>query len=165
MAELDPAIHALIRLCRYKDVDVREESAFARIFRRAMRGQDGVLLNRTPIAALAALAVLPAFSACNIDPGSGYLEIKALPPTPVLYLDQAKLDPIRNGNAVLREKTGTAKLQADIDGTGRLAMLCSVEIKKNRITTVTISVVSRQPRCLCARAGAGDTPANRVCIG
>jgi hypothetical protein len=115
--------------------------------------------------ALAALALLPMLGACNIDAGSGYLEIKALPPVPALYLDEVKLEPIRNGTAVLREKSGTAKLQADIDGTGRLAILCSVEIKKNRITTVTISMVSRQPRCQCGRPGAGDTPVNRVCIG
>jgi hypothetical protein len=147
-------------LQNHKGVDARDE-----------RGHDGeggssVPLNRILVATLGALA-LPMLGGCDLDGGSGYLEIKALPPAPALalYLDQVKLDPIRNGTAVLREKAGTAKLQADIDGTGRLALLCTIEIKKNRITSVTVSVLSRQPRCQCGRAGAGDTLANRMCIG
>jgi hypothetical protein len=122
---------------------------------------------RSLIAALVGALALPALVGCDLDGGSGYLEIKAIPPAPALtlYLDQVKLDPIRNGNAVLREKPGTAKLQADIDGTGRLALLCTVEIKKNRITTVTVSLFSRQLRCQCGRVGTSDTPINRMCIG
>src|SRR5262249_51416639 len=128
----------------------------------AWHDQDAGGLTMRLAALLMAALALPVLGGCDLDGGSGYLEIKAIPPAPVLalYLDQVKLDPIRNGNAVLREKAGTAKLQAD-DGTGRLALLCSVEIKKNRITTVTVSVMSRQLRCLCGRVGTADTPANR----
>jgi len=116
--------------------------------------------------ALAGLATL-ALAACNIDRGAGYVEIKAIPPstTVPLYLDQVKLDPLRNGNAVLRQKVGTAKLEADVDGAGHLALLCNIEVKKNRITSVTVSVVSRQARCQCGRSSGTDAAATRTCIG
>jgi hypothetical protein len=39
-------------------------------------------------------------------------------------------------------------------------MLCEIAVKKNRITTVTISVLERPPRCQC-RYGSG---ASRVCV-
>ena len=106
-------------------------------------------------------------ASCNIDSGAGYVEIKAIPPSASipLYLDQVKLDPLRNGNAVLRQKVGTAKLMTDIDGAGHMAFLCNIEVKKNRITSVTVSVMSRQPRCQCGRTSGTDTGANRTCIG
>ena len=47
------------------------------------------------------------------------------------------------GNAVLRQKVGTAKLQADVDR-GRVSVLCNIEVRKNRITSVTVSLVSRR---------------------
>jgi hypothetical protein len=106
-------------------------------------------------------------AACDAGGGAGYVEIKAIPPSAAipLYLDQVKLDPMRNGNAVVRQRVGTAKLLTDIDGAGHMAFLCNIEVKKNRITSVTVSVMSRQPRCMCGRAGTGDTPNNRLCIG
>jgi hypothetical protein len=119
------------------------------------------------VAALSALALTLAIAACNLDPGAGYIEIKAIPPSATLplFLDQTKLNPIRNGNAVLRQKVGIAKLQMDADGAGHMAVLCNIEVKKNRITSVTISIMSRQPRCLCGRTSASDTGSNRACIG
>jgi hypothetical protein len=65
----------------------------------------------------------------------------------------------------LRQKVGTAKLQTDMDGGGHMALLCNIEVKKNRITSVTVSVMSRQPRCQCGRTSGTDTGANRTCIG
>ena len=117
--------------------------------------------------ALPALVLASLLASCNLDSGAGYVEIKAIPPSATLplYLDDAKLDPIRNGTAVLREKVGTAKLQIDVDGSGRMALLCSIEVKKNRITSVTVSIMSRQPRCLCGRTNPSDTGPNRMCIG
>src|SRR5262245_43628967 len=107
--------------------------------------------------ALAALALL--LTACNIDSGNGYVEIKAIPPSASipLYLDQTRLEPLRNGNAVLRQKVGTLKLSTDIDGVGHMAFLCNIEVKKNRITSVTVSIMSRQPRCQCGRTNAAET--------
>jgi len=82
----------------------------------------------------------------------GYIEIKTVPVAPVtqtpLYIDSAKLAPIKQGSAILQQHVGTLRLQADgIAGT--LAPLCSIVVKRNRITTVTISVLERPPRCVC----------------
>jgi hypothetical protein len=86
----------------------------------------------------------------------GYVEIKTVPVAPVtqtaLYLDAAKLAPIKKGSAILRQPIGTLKLQAD--GTaGALAPLCEIVVKRNRITTVTVSVLDRPPRCQCRNSG------------
>ena len=107
-----------------------------------------------------------ALASCDFDKGTGYVEIKSVPPsaTVALYLDAVKLEPLRNGNAVLRQKVGTAKLQTDVEG-GQLAVICNIEVKKNRITSVTVSVMSRQPRCLCGRLSGTEPAANRACIG
>ena len=85
-----------------------------------------------------------------------------------LYLDQTKLEPLRNGNAVLRQKVGTVKLTTDIDGAGHVAFLCNIEVKKNRITSVTVSscATSRVPRRTNATVpartgGASGEPAQR----
>ena len=119
---------------------------------------------RPKAGALLALGMGVGLTSCDTDKGAGYVEIKAVPPSAnvSLYLDAVKLEPLRNGNAVLRQKVGMAKLQSD-EG-GQMAVLCNIEVKKNRITSVTVSVMSRQPRCMCGRAGAGDTPNNLVCI-
>jgi hypothetical protein len=103
-----------------------------------------------------------ALSACSIDNSVGYLEIRMVPSTITtpLYLDSTKLDPIRNGLAVLRERVGTAKLQLNGDGASP-ALLCNVVVQKNRITTVTISVSNRQLRCQCGRASVNSS---RTCI-
>jgi hypothetical protein len=55
-------------------------------------------------------------------------------------------------------------LQVNSDG-ANLAVLCNVEVKKNRITTVTISAITRQVRCQCSRTSGTDTGAIRTCIG
>lgn len=119
------------------------------------------------VRALAFAPVALALASCNIDGGEGYVEIKAIPPSASLplYLNQVKLEPIRNGNAVLRQKVGIAKLQTDTDGAGHMALLCNIEVKKNRITSVTVSVVSRQPRCTCGRTSGTDPGPSRTCIG
>jgi hypothetical protein len=130
-------------------------SAFTRVFRRAMRASAGWRL--------AALAVPLMLAACT-DSGVGYVEIKTLSAAPALYLDTVKLEPLRNGVGVLRQKVGTTKLQVDSEG-GQLALLCNIVVQKNRITTVTVSVASRQARCQCGRSSTGaDTLANRTCV-
>ena len=104
-------------------------------------------------------------ASCHVDDGVGYVEIKAVPASAAvpLYLDSVKLEPMRNGNAVLRQKVGTTKLQIDVDG-GQLAFLCKIEVKKNRITSVTVSVVSRAA-ALPVRPDQRHQPASRTCIG
>ena len=114
---------------------------------------------------IAAWLALLGLAACNGDTGVGYVEIKtaAVSTAPALYLDTVKLEPMRNGMAVLRQKVGTTKLQIDGEG-GQLALLCNIVVQKNRITTVTVSLSSRQLRCQCGRNSMGaDTPPNRTC--
>jgi hypothetical protein len=86
----------------------------------------------------------------------GYVEIKTVPVAPVtqtaLYIGAAKLAPIKKGSAILRQPIGTLKLQAD-GAAGALAPLCEIVVKRNRITTVTVSVLDRPPRCQCRNSG------------
>jgi hypothetical protein len=121
---------------------------------------------RSLAAGLAGALLVVGLTSCNIDNSVGYIEIKSVPPSAFvpLYLDSVKLDPLRNGNALLRQKVGMSKLQTDGDG-GYLAVLCNIDVKKNRITSVTISAVSRQPRCQCGRTSGTDVTGNRTCIG
>lgn len=124
-----------------------------------MRPPDGRrVVVRTMVAAGMALAL----SACKVDNSVGYVEIKTVPSTIAtpLYLDATKLEPIRNGTTVLRQKVGTTKLQVDGDG-GSPALLCNVVVQKNRITSVTVSVSNRQLRCQCGRASVNNA---RTCI-
>lgn len=112
--------------------------------------------------AFAAVALL-ALAGCGRDNNAGYVEIKTVPATarvPSLYIDADKVDALKSGTTVLRQPVGTAKLQVDADG-GKLT-LCQVVVRKNRITTVTISSLDRPPRCQCGRTGTGDA---RTCIG
>jgi hypothetical protein len=115
---------------------------------------------------LLALVLPVALGSCGTDSGTGYIEIKAVPPSPLLplYLDAVKLEPLRNGSALLRHKVGMTKLQTEGEG-GYLAVLCTIDVKKNRITSITISALSRPPRCQCARTGGADATGSRTCIG
>ena len=114
--------------------------------------------------AVSAVIVGAAIAACRPNGDVGYVEIKTVPPAPItltaLYIGSAKLAPIRKGSAILRQPTGTLKLQAD--GTaGALAPLCEIVVARNRITTVTVSVLERPPRCQCRNAG---TDAAHACV-
>ena len=79
-------------------------------------------------------------------------------------MPEYQLQPLRNGNALLRQKVGMSKLQTDGDG-GYLAVLCNIDVKKNRITSVIILAVGRQPRCQCGRTNGTDVTGSRTCIG
>jgi hypothetical protein len=116
----------------------------------------------------AALVLASTLTACKPEPDVGYVELRTLPVAtsvapPAFYLDTVKLDPVKKGVAVLRQRVGTAKLS--IEGSpGNTAVMCEVVVRKNRITTVTVSVLERPMRCHC-RAGPGskEQPA-RVCV-
>ena len=108
-----------------------------------------------------------ALAACNFESDVGFIEIKTVPTSlvaaPPLYLGSEKLDPLKKGNAVLRQRVGTARLQIEA-GNGNLTPLCDLVVKKNRITTVTISVVERPPRCQCRNSAGPDRASSRTCI-
>jgi hypothetical protein len=114
--------------------------------------------------ALSAVIVGAAITACRPNGDVGYVEIKTVPAAPItltaLYIDSNKLAPIRKGSAILRQPTGKLKLQAD-GAAGALAPLCEIIVARNRITTVTVSVLERPPRCQCRNSG---TDAARACV-
>ena len=93
----------------------------------------------------------------------GYVEIKTVPTAPLtqaaLYIDAKRLGPIKEGSAILSQPVGTRKLQARGFG-GGLTPLCNIEVRKDRITTVTISVLERPPHCQCRFTGSEPTNAH-----
>jgi hypothetical protein len=116
------------------------------------------------MAGIAAASTIVA--ACHPFGDSGYVQINTVPVAPVtrsaLYLDATKLDPIRQGSALLREPVGNLTLGAETFG-GAQAPICTVVVNKDRITTVTISVLERPPRCVCKFTKSGDA-ADRTCV-
>jgi hypothetical protein len=116
-----------------------------------------------PRLAAGALAAL-ALGACRIGE-VGYVEIKLAPSSSnlALYLGSTKLAPIKSGVAVLRQHVGTAKLQIE-GGGGQMALLCDIVVRKNRITTVTVSALERPPRCHCSDRGS-EPAARKSCVG
>ena len=95
-------------------------------------------------------------AACNVPGDTGYVEIRTVPVasqrSPSLFLDSTKLEPVQKGVAVLKQRAGTTKLSAESIG-GQVA-LCDIVVRKNRITTVTVSVLERPPRCQCRNSAA-----------
>jgi hypothetical protein len=113
--------------------------------------------------AFAVVGAALALAGCEPMGDVGYVEIKTAPAStsvtqPSLYLDTAKVEPIKKGVAVLTQRVGTTKLATD--GAGGQLTLCEIVVKKNRITTVTVTVQERPPRCQCRNAGTG----NRTCV-
>jgi hypothetical protein len=104
--------------------------------------------------------------ACKPSGGVGYVQINTVPVAPLtqtaLYFDATKLAPVRNGSALLRQGVGTLKLQANGFGSA-LTPLCEIEVKKDRITIVTVSVLERPPRCLC-RFNSTDAAVGHTCV-
>ncbi len=111
---------------------------------------------------VASVAVVGAvIVACRPSGAVGYVEIKTVPAAPftqtALYIDAKRLGPIKHGSAILRQPVGTLKLQAH-GFSGNLTSLCKIEVRKDRITTVTISVLEHPPHCQCRFTG--TEPAN-----
>ena len=100
-------------------------------------------------------------AACNIPGETGYVEIRTVPASssraPALYLDRTKVQAIQKGVTILTQRAGTVKLSADNFG-GQVA-LCEIVVRKNRITTVTVSILERPPRCQCRNKSAA-----RACV-
>jgi hypothetical protein len=96
----------------------------------------------------------------------GYVQINTVPVAAVgqaqLYFDTVRLAPLKNGAALLRQGVGTLTLRADVYG-GTSVPLCQVEVRKDRITTITVSMLERPPRCQCRFTSHGD-PASHVCV-
>jgi hypothetical protein len=117
---------------------------------------------RAGAAALALACIALAFAGCRPGSDVGYVELRTIPAVtnvsqPPLYLDSVRVAPLKKGSAVLTQRVGTTRLATD--GSGGQLTLCEIVVKKNRITTVTISVLERPPRCQCRHAGG-----SRVCV-
>ena len=113
--------------------------------------------------AACAIVVGAAIVACRPSGNVGYVEIKTVPAAPfaatALYLDSTKLAPIKNGSVVLRQSVGTLELETD-GFAGTLTQLCKIVVAKDRITSVTISVLERPPRCQCRYTGTNAATAH-----
>jgi hypothetical protein len=123
----------------------------------------GLFAIRLSIVVLGAICL----AACTFKE-AGYVEIDTVPAAAAttLYLNSVKLDPLKNGTAVLRHNVGTAKLGTESND-GRLVVLCEITVRRNRITAVTISVLDRPPRCQCRNSTmTADAPGGRPsCVG
>ena len=100
--------------------------------------------------ALAGVAVALALAGCGDN--VGYVEIKVVPGyilLPPLLLGASRIDPAHNGSTVLREPVGAAKLEFERDG--RRVSFCDFDVRKNRIITVAVSALGRDPRCRVER--------------
>jgi hypothetical protein len=110
------------------------------------------------------LLVGAAIVACRPTGDIGYVEIKTVPvaaiPQTELYLDSTKLAPISKGDTILRQSVGTLRLQVGGFG-GALTSLCRIVVLKDRITTVTLSVLERPPRCVCRYTGVDGATAHQ----
>jgi hypothetical protein len=115
----------------------------------------------------AGVLMVAVLAGCIRDEETGFVQIKAVPTLAgaplALYLNDAKLETLKNGEALLTHRTGTSKLQVEA-GTGQLSPLCEIIVGKNRITTVTISTVLRPPRCQCSHTAGQGPQANRTCV-
>jgi hypothetical protein len=106
--------------------------------------------------ALLAASVLLAQASCQPSGDVGYVEIRTVPAAtnvmqPPLYLDAFKVEPSKRGTTILTQRVGTTRLATG--GAGGQLTLCEIMVKKNRITTVTISV------CWSARRAANAATA------
>ncbi len=114
-----------------------------------------------------ALLAAVALAGCDLNGDMGYVEIKTVPVAPVteanLFLDSTKVAPVKNGQALLRMPVGSHQLRI-ARGDGKTALLCDLVVKKDRITTVTVSVMERPPRCVCRHGAGVDPPFNRTCV-
>ena len=86
-----------------------------------------------------------ALSHCNED--MGYVEIKVVPGfvVPPLVLGSARIDTSKSTSTVLREHGGSVTLAYERDGVR--VPFCQFDVRKNRIVTVAVSAVGRDPRC------------------
>lgn len=128
--------------------------------------KNGAIIGRVAGVLASAAIVGVAIVAWRPSSDIGYVQINTVPVSPMthapLYFDTIRLAPVKNGTALLRQSTGMLMLRTDGFGNNPVP-LCQIEVKKDRITTVTVSVLDRPPRCQCRFNSGGDTT-NRICV-
>lgn len=80
---------------------------------------------------------------------SGYVEVRMAPSLsapPELLLDDKPVKPARGGSIVVKRNVGTARLAMVRRGDERFA-LCDLAVRKDRITTVTLTTLGGTLRC------------------
>ncbi len=101
--------------------------------------------------------------AAGCDKGElGYVQIRVAPAsaamTMALYLDGRKLDFSREASVTLRLETG--KLALKSSDSAWAPAICSVLVRKDRISALTVTATPAAPRCVCEiRAPESDTSA------
>lgn len=100
--------------------------------------------SRIPVA-VAALALLAA--GCK-EQGSGYVELRFAPSLqrPTVLLGGKEVSAARGGSVVVKRGVGTAKLEFERRKDERVS-LCEVNVRKDRVTTVTLSPQGGTLRC------------------
>jgi hypothetical protein len=116
-------------------------------------GQRGVLL------LLIGLALV-----CCWDSESGYVTIHLMSminPQNALYLDLAQISGL--GDRVIHQKVGTFSLT---NGGSWVSgkTYCELQIRKDRITVVTIRIVNSEPHCECEIRAPGSTLDKPICM-
>jgi hypothetical protein len=133
---------------------------------RQTRAFGSVTVSRALGLLVSIVVVGAAIVACRPSGDTGYVEIRTVPVAPLtrvaLYLDSTKLAPIQKSSTILRQPVGTIELAAD-GSSGELTPLCHIVVRKNRITTVTVSVLERPPRCQCRFTGL-DAATKHDCV-
>ena len=111
--------------------------------------------------ALVLIFAASALAACKSE--NGYVEIKTVPvpsrAQPPMYLDSSRLPQITKGTVVLAHPVGTVRLQIEASD-GNPIPLCDIAVRKDRITTVFLSVLESPPRCQCRISGGRG----RICV-
>lgn len=108
--------------------------------------------------AIAALAVI-----CACDNGNGYVSIRlvsAIIPNHPIYVGSTPI--VGLGDRVVQQKVGTVALNNGARW-GDNKSFCKLEVRKNRITIVTVKLVNGEPRCECATRAKESTQSELVC--
>jgi len=94
---------------------------------------------------LLVLGLAAGLAACTEE--SGYVEIKIAPGfvVPPLMLGSSRVDIAKRGSAILRQRAGPATLAFEREG--RMISFCEFDVRRNRIVTVAITAIGRDPRC------------------
>lgn len=114
------------------------------------------------IGRLGVASLFGALAVCCSDTQAGYVNVRLLSfvaPSAPLYLGDTPLSGI--GDHIIEHDVGTVSLTSG--GFWPDKTFCELQVRSNRITTVTMRLVNGQPRCECEIAALESTPAKAIC--
>ena len=94
--------------------------------------------------------VISGMTGCGLN-DVGYIEIKG-DLGGSIYLDGVSVERPKSGMAILRAKTGKRELTT-LAPTSSSTLLCFVQVRKDRLTSVTLASTSAFRYCTCANKG------------